>query len=263
MKKVASLRYGVIFKKAFSDPVIFKAFVKDFIGIELDIDKVETEKSFDPQIGNVDTRFDLFAEDKTNRIIVDIQHVRYADHYDRFLHYHCAALLEQVASSQDYRPSLKVFTIVVLTSGDRHQVDMATIDFDPKDRQGQPLTEIGHKIWYVCPKYVTDETPEPYREWLLAIQDSLDEEVDETAYHRPEIQQIFELIARDLVSPTERARMKDEYSQELLQQEKFEKVRLAEKQETARKMLAKGLEAEFVAETTGLSVEAIAKLSQK
>ncbi len=263
MKKVASLRYGVIFKKAFSDPVIFKAFVKDFIGIELDIDKVETEKSFDPQIGNVDTRFDLFAEDKKNRIIVDIQHVRYADHYDRFLHYHCAALLEQVASSQDYRPSLKVFTIVMLTSGDRHQVDMATIDFDPKDRQGQPLNEIGHKIWYVCPKYVTDETPEPYREWLLAIQDSLDEEVDETAYHRPEIQQIFELIARDLVSPTERARMKDEYSQELLQQEKFEKVRLAEKQETARKMLAKGYDLAEIAELTGLSVEAIATLSQK
>jgi len=64
MKKVASLRYGVIFKKAFSNPDIFKAFVKDFIGIELVIDKVETEKSFVPQIGNVDTCFDLFAEDK-------------------------------------------------------------------------------------------------------------------------------------------------------------------------------------------------------
>ena len=262
MKKVASLRYGVIFKKAFSNPDIFKAFVKDFIGIELVIDKVETEKSFVPQIGNVDTRFDLFAEDKKNRIIVDIQHVRYADHYDRFLHYHCAALLEQVASSQDYRPSLTVFTIVVLTSGDRHQVDMATIDFDPKDRNGQPLNEMGHKIWYVCPKYVTDETPEPYREWLLAIQDSLDEEVDETAY-RPEIQHIFELIARDLVSPTERARMKDEYGMELLQQDKFEKGRLAEKQETAQKMLAKGYDIAEIAELTGLSVDTIAKLSQQ
>jgi len=47
MKKVASLRYGVIFKKAFSDPEIFKAFVRDFLGIELEIDRVETEKAFD------------------------------------------------------------------------------------------------------------------------------------------------------------------------------------------------------------------------
>ncbi len=53
MKQVASLRYGVIFKKAFSQPDIFKAFVKDFIGIEFNIDKVEMEKSFDPPIGNV------------------------------------------------------------------------------------------------------------------------------------------------------------------------------------------------------------------
>ncbi len=213
MKQVASLRYGVIFKKAFSQPDIFKAFVKDFIGIELNIDKVEMEKSFDKPIGNVDTRFDLFAEDKQNRIIVDIQHEgysQYSDDYDRFLYSHLA-LVELMASSQDYHPSQKVFTIVVLTSGDRHKVDIATIDFDPKDRQGNPLNEIGHKILYVCPKYVAEDTPEPYREWLLAIADSLDEEVDETAYQRPEIQRIFELIARDLISPKEYARMKEEY----------------------------------------------------
>ncbi|KOR27542.1 hypothetical protein TI03_06680, partial [Achromatium sp. WMS1] len=95
------------------------------MNIELDIDKVETEKAFSPAIGHVDSRFDLFAEDKKHRTIVDIQHVRNTDHYHRFLHYHCAALLEQVVNSKDYRPQLKVFTIVVLTSGDRHKVDMA------------------------------------------------------------------------------------------------------------------------------------------
>jgi hypothetical protein len=59
MKKVASLRYGVIFKKAFSQPAIFTAFVQDFLGITLNIDHVETEKSFDPIIGKVDSRYDL------------------------------------------------------------------------------------------------------------------------------------------------------------------------------------------------------------
>ena len=152
MKKVASLRYGVIFKKAFSEPDIFKAFVKDFVGIELDIDRVETEKSFDPPIGNVDSRFDLFAEDKQNRLIVDIQHVRYGDHYDRFLHYHCAALLEQVTRSEDYRPDLQVFTIVVLTSGDRHKVDIATVDYHHKQPKGKTLKENTHKIWDVFTK---------------------------------------------------------------------------------------------------------------
>ena len=260
MKKVASLRYGVIFKKAFSQPDIFKAFVKDFLGIELNINKVETEKSFDQPIGKVDTRFDLFAEDKKNRIIVDIQHVRYADHYDRFLHYHCAALLEQVVSSKDYSPSLKVFTIVVLTSGDKHKVDMATIDFDPKDRKGNPLNEIEHKILYICPKYATEDTPEPYREWLLAICDSLDEEVNETQYHKAEIQRVFDLIAQDLISPKEYARMKEESSIEQLQQDKFKQGRFAEKHETASKMLADGLDSATVMKYTGLSSDDLATL---
>jgi predicted transposase/invertase (TIGR01784 family) len=265
VKQVASLRYGVIFKKAFSQPDIFKAFVKDFLGIELNIDKVEMEKSFPIPIGNVDTRFDLFAEDKQNRVIVDIQHVRYGDHYDRFLHYHCAALLEQIASSKDYRPHLKVFTIVVLTSGDRHQVDLAVIDFDPKTFDGKPLNEIPHKVLYVCPKYVTKDTPEPYREWLLAIADSLDEEVDETAYQRPEIQQIFNLIARDLVSPQERARMKDEYNEEQAKREAkeegFKEGQVATQQKTACNLKALGaLTDEQIAPATGLTVETVKAL---
>ncbi|NOQ34464.1 MAG: hypothetical protein GQ569_01030, partial [Methylococcaceae bacterium] len=60
MKEVASLRYGVIFKKAFGQVDIFKAFVKDILGIELNIDKVETEKSFSKNIGSVDVHFDLY-----------------------------------------------------------------------------------------------------------------------------------------------------------------------------------------------------------
>jgi predicted transposase/invertase (TIGR01784 family) len=246
MIKVASLGYGVIFKKAFSKPHIFKAFVKDFLGIELEITKV-------------DSRFDLFAEDKKHRTIVDIQHVRYSDHYDRFLHYHCAALLEQVASSKDYSPKLNVYTIVVLTSGDKHGVDIATIDFDPKDLNGKGLKEISHKILFLCPKYVRETTPEPYREWLKAINDSLDEEVEEKNYKRKEIKDIFNLIKQDLTTPQEYARMKDEYSLEALKKDEYEKGiekgMKKEKETNAKKMLAEGIEVSIVAKITGLSIE--------
>lgn len=169
MKQVASLKYGVVFKKAFCDPEIFTAFARDMIGRPVSIEHVETEKEFDPPLGYVKPRFDLFAEDTEHRLIVDIQHARTNDHYDRFLYYHCAALLEQVASSKNYRPPLTVYTVVVLTSGDRHQRDIAVIDFDSRDLTGQPLQELSHKVIYLCPKYVSDATPEPYREWLRAI----------------------------------------------------------------------------------------------
>ena len=45
MIEVAPLHYGVIFKKAFSNIDIFKAFVKDLLGIELEITEVGRQKN--------------------------------------------------------------------------------------------------------------------------------------------------------------------------------------------------------------------------
>ena len=275
MQAVASLRYGVIFKKAFSQPDVFTDFVKDILGIDLIIDHVETEKSFPSAIGNVNNHFDLFAEDKVNRIIVDIQHRRYADHYHRFLHYHCAALLEQAVNAKDYRPALAVYTIVVLTSGDKHARDMSMIDFDPKDRHGQGLGEIPHKIIYLCPKYLNDETPEAWREWMLAINDSLDEQVDTSVYHKPSVQKIFACIEKSSLTPADHARMKDEYSEEELRREEWDKAEkrgiekgieqgeLKKAREMAQQLLQLGVlpEAE-IARIAGLSLAAVQQLRQ-
>ncbi len=261
MIHVAPLRYDVIFKKAFGDPEIFTAFVKDFIGVNIEITKVEMEKSFRPSIGPVDSRFDLFAEDTKNRIVVDIQQDRLTDHYDRFLYYHCAAMLELTARTKTYRSDIKVYTLVVLTSGDKHQVDIATIDFDPKDLKGRPLKEISHKIIYICPKYVNDETPAAYREWLQAIDDTLDEEVDETQYTNPAIRKVFDCIEESQVTPQDRAKMKDESARKETVEEQISKSKEEERKEIARKMLNRGRPLEEISEDTGLTIAQIKELS--
>ncbi len=263
MKQVGSLRYEVLFKKAFCQPDIFTAFVKDFTGVQLEIDTVETEKTFDIRIGKVATRFDLFAEDKKNRVIVDIQHVRFPDHYDRFLHYHCAAILEQVASSETYTPALQVITLVVLTSGDKHQTDIAVIDFDPKDLQGKGLNELPHKVMYLCPPYVSEQTPEPYRQWLRAIQDTLDGEVDEISYSHPEIQKIFSLIEKDLISPQEYANMKDEYGYEQIGRDQYEKGVMEERRKWVQALSAQGMEIENIAAMLNVTTQEIMAVLEK
>ena len=84
-----------------------------------------------------------------------MQHRRYNDHYDRFLHYHCAALLEQITSSKNYSPTLTVFTIVISTSKSREEMAMAEINFDPFDfLTGQRLHKIHHRVLYLFPKHV-------------------------------------------------------------------------------------------------------------
>lgn len=268
MIQVAPLRYGVIFKKAFCDPQIFTAFAQDVLNIKLSISHVETEKRFAPPIGNVDLIIDLFAQDDAQRVIVEIQHVRYGDHYDAVLHYHCAAILEQIASSENYRPARAVYTIVVLTSGDRHQADWAVIDFDPKTRGGKALGEIPHKIIYLCPKYADENTPPALREWLRAIDDTLDKTVDESQYQNPQIQRVFAAIENNLVSPQERFIMIEEYNREQLKlqeqaearQEGEKKGKQEEKFSIARAMLTKGLDVTLIADITGLSREELAEL---
>ena len=281
MKQVAPLRYDVIFKKAFSDPEIFTAFVEAVLGIKLEIDRVETEKAFAPPIGRVASRFDLFAEDVKNRIIVDIQHVRFEDHYDAFLHYHCAAILEQIIKAENYRPKLAVYSIIVLTSGDKHKVDWASIDFDPKTRDNRSLGEIPHKVVYLCPKYATAETPAPLREWLRAIDDSLDSQVDEANYTHPLIRRIFDYIEQDQVSPEERFQMIEQYNQEqykrtLALEAKSEgraEGRAEGKAEgkaegqseamvaIARSLLAKGMDIALIREVTNLSEDELRHLT--
>ncbi|MCK5872172.1 MAG: PD-(D/E)XK nuclease family transposase [Methylococcales bacterium] len=260
---MAPLRYGVIFKKVFSKPHIFTAFVKDILGLDIEIDKVETEKSFSPIVGNVDSRFDLFAEDKKNRLIIDIQHRRYPDHYDRFLHYHCVALLEQTVSSNDYKPKMDVYTIVVLTSGDKHKTDILINDFRPQKLDNSYVSQTQHKIVYLCSKYVNDKTPEPYREWLKLINDSLDKQIDETDYHKEIIKEVCSLIQENEIDPVESARMKEEYSEEIyLREEKeknlqegIEKGINQEKIKSAKLMINEGLNLSLIAKITDISIQ--------
>ena len=48
---IARLDNEVFFKKAFTDRIVFKSFVKDIVGIDVEPDKIETEKPFNQSGG--------------------------------------------------------------------------------------------------------------------------------------------------------------------------------------------------------------------
>ena len=218
MKEVASLRYDVIFKKGFSDPKIFTALVNDFLGIKLKITKVYSDYTFSPAVGNVATRFDLFAEDKENRIIVEMQHVHYPDTYERFLYYQCNALVETIKSSQNYHFPSTVFTMVFLTGKKSPNSKDAILvhDFEVKGlKYGELIKDFyphQHKLYFIFTKSVKKNASEKYSEWMRAINDSLTKEVDETSYTNRYIQNLFKSIEKDMVTPEENANMKEEYN---------------------------------------------------
>jgi len=273
MKQVASLRYDVIFKKAFSHPNIFTALVKDFLGIELEIDEVENDKAFVPSVGNVATKFDLFAEDKKNRVIVEVQHAHYDDTYERFVYYQCSSMVETIVSSDNYRFPKTVITLVFFTQKKTPSPDSGIIvhDFEPRDLvTGQLLDKIyayKHKLIFVFTnKAAYTKTPKPYREWMQAIHDSLDGEVDEAEYINSSIQALFQVIEKDKITPEERRRMKEEYNEEKAKKdardEGWKEGEAATQEKMARNLRAIGtLTDEQIANATGLNLEMVKALS--
>jgi len=264
MKQVAPLRYEVIFKKAFSHPHLFTGLVKDFLDIELEIDEVENDKVFIPPVGSVETKFDLFAEDKKNRVIVEVQHAHYTDTFERFVYYQCGAMVETIASSSNYSFPVTVFTLVFFTKKKSISPDSGIVvhDFEPRDFvTGQLLDKIyqcKHKLIFVFTNDSDDKNiPESCREWMQAIDDSLDKEVNEENYTNPLIQELFEIIKQDKISPEERACMKEEHNQEEGEKRAEEK----KAKETAYNLKILGiLTDEQIAQATGLTLKVVKAL---
>jgi len=90
---IAPLNNQVVFKKRLSDEEILKAFIKDFLDIDITPQSIEVEKKFIPPIGGVDIEIDIFVDDPTHRLVIEIQRERYDYDFDRFWHYHIASQL--------------------------------------------------------------------------------------------------------------------------------------------------------------------------
>jgi hypothetical protein len=147
---VESLQYDTMFKKAFCHVDLFTGLVKDFTGIPLEIEKVEHDKVFDEQVGNVKTKFDLFAED--NRVIVDAELANYSDNFDKFLYHHLIAMLETIATSKnDYSPitviSLVFFTDKISPSPDSCILFLGS---EPKNLSGQTIKNVIKQEHRLC-----------------------------------------------------------------------------------------------------------------
>jgi len=220
MVKVIPLKYGPIFKQIFGQVEVFKAFVKDVVGVDLDIDHVQMEYEYPEGIGFVKTRYDLFAEDVGKCVIVEIQQVKEGDFFDRFLYYHLISLAEQVKSYDAYWFDRVVYTIVVLTSVPQDKsvnFSVAVSSMNPVTETGQTLESYPHRLVFLVPRLVNEQTPPLIREWLELIKDSLDKEMDETAYTRPLFQEIIQAMRATTASPETLLEMKDERAWELVQ----------------------------------------------
>ena len=219
--QVIPLKSGVMFKQVFSQPYIFNHFVEDVLDIKFKTDKVHTEYEYPKPIGFVRSCYDLFAEDKEQRIIVEIQHIKEEDFFDRFLYYHLISLIEQAGGYREYEFQQTVYTIVVLTSTPRDgsiNFSCAVSDMNPIDEYGKTIDIYPHRLVFLCPRQINDKTPAKTQEWLRLIEDSLDGKIDNDQYGKPIWQDIINQIKKRDIDPAILAQLKDEAAWEKAKQ---------------------------------------------
>jgi hypothetical protein len=213
MLKVVPLRYGTIFRKAFGDHDVFSQFASDVLGVPIEVATVHQEYRYPGAVGPVDVQYDLFAEDEKHRVIVEVQHIREHDFFDRFLHYHLVGIVEQPVSHATHLVGRTVYTMVVLTTEPRDKsvrFSMAVSDMDPVTEQGAHLGVYRHRLVFLNPKVINDKTPPAARRWMELIADSLDGQVDDASYAEPMMKRVIGAIRDHELTPRELAQVIDE-----------------------------------------------------
>ena len=265
---LGNLDNEVIFKKAFTNKTVFKSFVRDILGIEVEVERIETEKKFEPKIGYVDFELDIFAETTDRRICIEIQRIEYDHHFDRFLHYFLMLIAEQQKNSKEYSIERTVYVIVILTApykineknGKPILDEVLLLTLNPQTLQGEIRELYGHQFVCLNPNYPNPETPKQIRDWLDLIYQSI---------HSPErpvlnmqnegIKKAMELISFENLTPEERAKAKNKEAAKIV----LTKERTTEKIEIAKKLIKRNLTNTEIAEDTELTVDQIEQLRNK
>ncbi|MFN8396977.1 MAG: PD-(D/E)XK nuclease family transposase [Bacteroidia bacterium] len=262
---LGNLDNEVIFKKAFTDKIVFKAFVHDILGIDIEVDKIETEKRFQPKVGRVDFSLDIFAESVDKRVIVEIQRVPYDYNFDRFLHYFLMAITEQQESSRKYNIERTVYVIVVMTApyrfdtkkGDAVRDEVLLLKMNPKTLAGIERDLYGHQLVCLNPNHPDSDTPPQIRDWLDLIYQSMHSPERPMLNERnPGVKRAASLIDYTNLTPEERSLAKDEASKvTFLALEHLEAMK-----KVGAKLKASGIDIQIIIDSTGLSREDVEAL---
>ncbi len=267
--KLANLDNEIFFKKVFTDPEIFRAFVKDITGIDVINAKIETEKQLDRKVAAIRFKLDIYAESADKRVLIEIQRVDYDYTFDRFLHYFLAALVDLQRSSRDYSFGQDVYTIIVLTApyivkdktGKLLQDDVLISNLNPRTLQDHVREVYPHRLIFLNPSHTSAETPALIKDWLDLISESIKNPSDpKINFSNPAIQKAADLADLDTMpeSVLEEGKIAEARKKT---KSIYEDIGKREKTvEIAKKMKDKKLPIADIEELTGLSESEIEDL---
>jgi PD-(D/E)XK nuclease family transposase len=267
--QLGSLDNEVIFKKAFTDKFVFKAFVKDVLGIDFEVDKIETEKKFEPKIGYIDFELDIYAESVDKRVCVEIQRVEYDHHFDRFLNYFLMLIAEQQKSAKEYSIDQTVYMIVVLTQkytirekdGKPIKDELLFINLNPQTINGEIRDLYGHQFVCLNPNYPDASTPPQIRDWQNLVYESIhNSEHPILNIQNAGIKKAAELISFENLTPEERSASKKKEAGKITIAKIEKDAKIEKEVEIVLKPYNKGKTAEEISDFLDIPLERVQQI---
>jgi len=261
---LAPLDNETIFKKAFTDKEVFQNFVKDLFDIDIIVDKIETEKKFEPPLSPINFELDIYAETSDQNFIIEIQKIDYDHNFDRFLHYFLTLISNQQKSSADYKFKQRVLGVVVFArpyrfdtkDGQPIRDNVLIMDFNPRNLKGDLIKLYEHNMVFLNPlkKYQNEETPKNYQDWLDLFYASMKEPVNyKLNVNNKGIARAIKIIDYDKLDAETLRKMKEtEMRKEVIEIERRDSKK-EERIEIAKRLISKGHSNEIIKDGTGLS----------
>jgi len=271
---LAPLDNETIFKKAFTDTEVFQQFVKDLFGVDIVVNKIETEKQFTPPIANIDFKLDIYAETEDHRFVIEIQKIDYDYNFNRFLNYFISLIIEQQKKASKYAIPQTVLGVVVLTrpykinqlTGEPIQESVMSIDFDPRNPKDERIKIWKHLLLFLNPnpKYKSEDTPPNYQDWLDLFSKSIDKDINIVLnIQNIGIAKTIQLIEYETLDPKTLAEMKiSEEKKAMISIIENEGI-YSEKINSAKNAIAAGCTNELIKTITGLTNEQIDELRKQ
>jgi hypothetical protein len=266
---LGNLANEVIFKKAFTDKFVLQCLVKDLFNVDFVPETVETEKRFEPKIAHIDFKYDIFAQSKDKRVIVEIQRVDYDYNFDRFLLYHNMGIAEMQRSSDEYKTDKVVYTIAVFTgkyvaaerNGKAVERDILFHYSNLFDVEGKEIDVFGHKLIFLNHNYIKDTTPQGYRDWLNLVKESIKNPANPIInLGNHGVRKVAELIDYEHLNPEELRESKNRNAAESAKIAYKLAAEWERNSEIAKNAIIAGLPNEIISQITGLTLEQIQEL---
>ncbi len=270
---LAPLDNGTIFKKAFTDKVVFQQFIKDIFDIELMVENItiETEKKFEPPISPIDFELDIYAESADHQFIIEIQKIDYDHNFDRFLHYFLTLIANQQNSSSQYKFTQRVLGVVVFArpfrfdqkDGQPIRDNVMIMDFNPKNLKGEFMKLYEHNLVFLNPskKYQNSATPKNYQDWLDLLYASMKEPVNyRLNLTNKGVAKAIDLINYEKMDGVLLRKLKEEEMRKVNTELIIRDTKKENSIEIAKEMRKLGISNELIAKSTKLSIQEIEKI---